>query len=444
MKAHVVTLGCPKNLVDSEAAVTVLKSAGCAITGDPGEADFLLVGACSFLDASWQETVEEVVRLAEYKKNRPETRLVLMGCLPKHRDEDLEDTLPCVDYFLPSGAHGLLSGLIDLWREKRSGESKIIDASSADRFEAYEARELLTPRHTAYVKIAEGCNRRCSFCAIPVIRGRQITRPAGSIVLEVNHMVEGGVKEITLLAQDVASYRNGGNSLGDLVDAIVETGIKWVRIFYLHPAGLSIENVDRLFAHPSVVRYLEIPVQHASTRLLERMRRSHDKNHVERLLTAIRSNYPDAVIRSEVIVGFPGETDDEFDELKALVEEFEFESLGIFPYSREPGTEAASFGDMVPESIVRQRVEELSSLQEAISFGTHARRIGEVFDVLIDREVEVDEGVFDGCRLAGRFYGQALSVDGEVYLQADGLCPGEFVRTRITDAGIFDLKGELV
>lgn len=444
MKTHVVTLGCPKNLVDSEAAIAVLKRAGHAVIDDPGDADVLMVAACSFLDSSWGDTVDEVKRLAEYKKAGADKRLVLMGCLPKHRDEDLEEALPWVDYFLPAGAHSLLPELVESWREKRNGGPKTIDGTTADRFASFESRELLTPPHTAYVKIAEGCSHRCSFCAIPVIRGDQSARAVRSVVAEVAGMVERGVQEVTLLAQDLTSYRHDGRDFVDLIDKIVETGIRWVRLLYVHPAGLRIEHVERLFAHPSVVRYLEMPIQHASTRMLKRMRRRHDRAHLEKLLTGIRSDFPDAVLRSEVIVGFPGETDDDFDELKAFIEDFEFESLGIFAYSPQPGTEAASFGDAVAEPLIRHRVDELTSVQEAVSFAVISRRCGDVYKVLIDREVEGDEGVFDGCQFAGRFYGQALEVDGEVYLPAEGLRVGDFVDARITETGIFDLKGELV
>jgi ribosomal protein S12 methylthiotransferase len=442
MKVYVVTMGCPKNLVDSEAAVTVLKRAGCDLTADPAEAGLLMVGACSFLESSWRETVDEVRRLAGHK--REGNRLVLMGCLPRHRNEDLGETLPWVDHFLPTGAHGLLPGLLRSWEKKRNGEPRMLDGSRVDRFMGFEDRELLTPPHTAYVKIAEGCDRRCSFCAIPAIRGRQIVRPVRSVVAEVARMVERGVREVTLLAQDVASYRDNGRDFLDLVDGIVETGIQWIRVLYVHPAGLRIEHVERMFAHPSVVRYVELPIQHVSTRLLKRMRRSHGRAHLESLLAGIRSKFADAVIRSEVIVGFPGETDDDFEELKEFVEEFEFESLGVFPYSREPGTEAASYDDAVPAPIIRHRVEELVSAQEAVSFGVCSRRVGDVYAVLVDREIGADERVFAGCGFAGRFYGQAPEVDGEVYLQADGLRVGDFVDARITETGVFDLKGELV
>jgi ribosomal protein S12 methylthiotransferase len=458
LRAYISTMGCPKNLVDSEAAASVMASAGCEITADPSSADVLLVGACSFLDSSWRDTVEEINRLAAIKRAGNGGWLVLMGCLPKHRGDDLEGMLPDVDYFLPTGAHERLAGLVQSWREERDGGippgsgnagSRTVDCAGADRFAAFEDRILFTPSHTAYVKIAEGCNRRCSFCAIPAIRGRQHTRPAASIVREVEGLVERGVKEITLLSQDVVSYRDGGRRFVDLVDEIVNTGIEWIRVFYLHPSGLELEDVERLFRHESVVRYLEVPVQHASNRVLEAMRRGHDRPHVERLVAGIRSRFPEAVIRSEVIVGFPGETERDFEELLEFVEEIGFDSLGFFPYSREPGTEAAALGGIVPERIVRQRVEELNRVQEAISFGVQAGRVGETYTVLVDRKCEPFEDAFADADAstgahAGRFYGQAPEIDGEVFVATDDVVVGEFARVRITESGVFDLKGTLL
>ena len=440
MKAHLVTLGCPKNLVDSEATVTLLRRAGVTVTDDPAAADVLMVSACSFLDASWRETLEEVERLAGYKNGSRRKKLVLMGCLPRHRGEDLERSLPWVDHFLPTGAHEKLPALIDSWRAGSASE-RVVEGDGTDRFAGFERRDLLTAPHTAYVKVAEGCNRKCTFCAIPLIRGRQATRAIDSIVREVDDLVSRGVREVSLLAQDIVAYSDGGRKFPDLVAAVAATGVEWIRIYYFHPAGIDLDYLSRVFEHRSVVRYLEMPVQHASTAVLERMRRAHDRSHLERLLRGIRSRMPDLVIRSEVIVGFPGEGEEEFAELKEFIEEFEFDSLGIFPYSREPGTRAATLGGFVDNAVIRARVEELSGLQESVSFGARSRFLGTTQRVLVDRAVDEDDGVFDGCSYAGRFYGQALEVDGEVFVEADRLGVGEFVDVDIVDAGVFDLMG---
>lgn len=437
MKAYLVTLGCPKNLVDSEATMSLLRGAGCEPASDPEDAQLLMVSACSFLDASWRETLDEVARLAAYK-NGGGKRLVLMGCLPRHRQEDLEASLPEVDHFLPTGEHGQLPALIAAWRSE-DAVARSIPVTSLDRFAGLHGRELLTPPHTAYVKVAEGCNRRCTFCAIPAIRGRQLCRSVADIVAEVEGLVGRGVREVTLLAQDIVSYAHEGRKIHDLVAGISATGVDWIRIFYVHPAGLDVGYLRRLLELPSVVPYLEMPVQHASNRILARMARSHDREAAVRLLQDARRAFPDIVIRSEVIVGFPGETDAEMEELKAFIEEFRFDSLGIFPYSPEPGTKAATLPDRVDPATVRDRVEELSSLQEAISFGARSRFVGRTLPVLVDRTADAEEA--DGARFAGRFHGQALEVDGEVYIEGDGIEVGSFVEVRITDAGPYDLAG---
>ncbi|HXS10985.1 MAG TPA: 30S ribosomal protein S12 methylthiotransferase RimO [Candidatus Krumholzibacteria bacterium] len=439
MKAYIVTLGCPKNLVDSEATASVLRRSGCDVTGDPAAADVLLVGACSFLDSSWRETVEETRKLSRYKRGAKKKRLVLMGCLPKHRAENLESDLPWVDHFLPTGAHARLKEMMDAW-EHDTPVARMLALGDADRFAEFETRELLTATHTAYVKVAEGCNRKCTFCAIPLIRGRQVSRSADSIVREVDNLVARGVKEVTLLAQDIITYRDGSTRFSDLVNRIAATGVDWVRIFYLHPAGLEVRHIEPLFEHPSVCRYLEMPVQHSSSRILERMQRSYDRTHIEKLMAGIRNAFPDVVIRSEVIVGFPGETDAEFDELKGFLGEFAFDSLGVFPYSPEPGTRAPELDGQLHPELIRERATEVTELQEALSFAARSRFQGATLRVLIDRELDADES---GAGHAGRFYGQAPDIDGEVFVTGDAR-PGEFAEVRVTETDVFDLSGEVI
>ena len=436
MNVHLVTLGCPKNLVDSEASLTLLRRSGFSVTDDPAAADVLVVSACSFMEASWRETVEEVERLGAYKDRGK--RLVLMGCLPRHRGLDLPRALPMVDHFLPSGAHARLPELLAATKQ-RAG--RVVSGRGADRFAALVGRDLLTAPHTAYVKVAEGCNRACTFCAIPAIRGRQMARPARDIVVEVEGLVARGVREVTLLAQDIVSWRDGRARIADLAADLSRTGVEWIRVFYVHPAGLDVAHVRRLLETPGVVHYLEIPVQHASSRLLTRMKRGYDRRHLESVLASVRAALPDVVLRSEVIVGFPGEGEAEFEELQAFVEEFRFDSLGIFTYSPEPGTAAARMDGAVDGGLVAQRADALAATQEAVSFGARARFLGTRQRVLVDREAGADEGVFPGCRYAGRFYGQALEVDGEVYIDADELEVGSFVDVMVTETDTFDLKG---
>lgn len=437
MKTYVTTLGCPKNLVDTEASVTLLQGAGCTLTENPNEAQLLIVNACSFLEAAWQETLEEVERLARFKRADRSKKLVLMGCLPKHRDENFQEQLPMVDRFLPSGSHGRLPSLVREWQ----GSERIAPAVTFDPFAGFENRMLLTPAHSAYVKIAEGCSRRCSFCAIPKIRGRMMSRPVDSVVREVANLRDRGVKEVCLLAQDITSYRSEGRRFGDLVSAIAATGIEWIRIFYVHPGSLTLELARALFEHPAVCRYLESPVQHASDRILKRMRRPYTRAHLERLFGGIREEFPDVRVRSEVIVGFPGEEETDFEELKGFIEAMEFSSLGVFTYSAEPNTAAALLEGMVPDSIKAERAAELSDLQSAVAFGLNSGETGIVHRVLVDRRVDDPrDGEFP---FAGRYYGQAPEVDGEVMVRGDGVVVGKFVNARIVDADVFDLHAEV-
>jgi ribosomal protein S12 methylthiotransferase len=444
MKAYLTTLGCPKNVVDSEVSITLLLGAGCAMANDPEDADVLVVNACSFLESSWRETVDEVRRLSRYKDRDRSKRLILMGCLPKHRQEDLKGTLPWVDHFVPSGGHAVLPQLVGAGAARPEAPDSAISVAHEDRFAGLESRVLLTPPHTAYVKIAEGCSRRCTFCAIPQIRGGMVSRSVDSIVREVGGHVDNGVKEISLLAQDITSYHWNGVRFPDLVDVIVDTGIEWIRVFYVHPGSLTPSLVRRLFRHPSVCRYLEAPIQHASDRMLKRMGRPYTRDHMERLFDAVKGEFPEVMIRSEVIVGFPGEREEDFDALKDLVLSSEFASLGIFTYSAEPNTAAVELDGTVPESAAVERAAELRDIQESVSFAIRSDERGKRHRILVDRKVDAESAVYEDCAFAGRYYGQAFEVDGEVYLAGKDLPVGDFVTARITDSEVFDLKAEVL
>jgi len=442
MRTYFLSLGCPKNTVDAEASLGLLQRSGCTITDDPMEADLLIVNACSFIDTAWRETVDEVERLARIKEHSPRKKLVLMGCLPLHRGGGWRESLRCVDHFLPAGGHSLLPSIVESFREGRDpGEWSAVDG--LDRFAGIERRVRLTPKHIGYVKIAEGCSRRCTFCAIPKIRGAMVSRTRDSIVREVESLRANGVREVSLLAQDVASYSDGRRRLADLVGAIAGTGVDWIRVLYLHPSSLSIDLVKRMFEHPSVCRYLEVPIQHASDRVLERMGRHYTRKHLERVLGGIRSEFPDVVVRSEVMVGFPGEEERDFDELKAFVESAQFASLGVFVYSHEEGTAAYSLDGGAADGAGPDRASEIADIQRSVTFGLLSEQKGKRHRILVDRMTEGGTDGHGDCAYAGRFYGQAYEIDGEVYLKARDLTVGEFADARITDADVFDLEGEL-
>jgi ribosomal protein S12 methylthiotransferase len=443
MKTFIVTMGCPKNTVDTEAAIGFLRGAGCTMVAGAEEADLLIVNACSFLDSAWRETVEEVEHLSDLKRLHPGKKIVLMGCLPVHRSGGWRESLPGVDRFLPTGAHSLLPSIVDSFRKGEAGVA-LTGEIRADRFAGFENRVRTTPGHLAYVKIAEGCSRACAFCAIPRIRGGMVSRPIEAIVGEIEALRREGVKEVSLLAQDITSYRDGRRSFPDLVDAIAGTGIDWIRIFYVHPGSLTVEFARRVFEHPSVCRYLELPIQHASDRLLRLMARGYSRAHLERVLGGIRDEFPDTVVRSEVIVGFPGETNGDFEELKAFVEDAGFASLGVFVYSAEEGTDAARYEDRVDPAVAAERLGEITDLQNSITFGLLSSERGKRHRVLVDRRLEGRGGARAGFSHAGRYYGQAFEIDGEVYISGRGIKEGGFADVRITDADAFDLEAETV
>jgi ribosomal protein S12 methylthiotransferase len=442
MDAYFISLGCPKNTVDMEATISLLNRCGHGITDNPYSADLLLVNACSFLEGAWVETREEIERLARVKQEGKSKKLIVMGCLPKNREEDLSKKLPEVDYFLPPGRQAQLPAVIRCWEtnhpflDPRMGELP-------DVFAGFEKRQLLTPQHSAYVKIAEGCSHDCSFCSIPRIKGPLASREPDSIEREVRYMLEEGVREITLIAQDTAAYQKDDLRLPDLVGRLSRTGVSWIRILYIHPASLRIDELKRLLAIPHVCHYMDIPVQHACDRILSGMKRGHTVKYLRRLIDEIKSACPDVVLRSEVIVGYPGETDGDFEVLKEFISWAGFGTLGIFAFSAEPGTAACELEHQVPSALKKERLAELGSLQDNISFALNSRYIGETFEILVDREIHPDEDAAGGCTFAGRYYGQALDIDGEVFLRGEGLGIGQLVSARIVDADVFDLVGEV-
>jgi ribosomal protein S12 methylthiotransferase len=438
-------MGCPKNTVDTEASLGFLHRSGAQFVEHAEDADVIIVSACSFLDSAWTETVEEVERLAELKRQGHPKKLILMGCLPLHRKDAWRESLPQVDHFIPAGGQSILPTIIESLSAAK-GSAGAVPTAGLDQFAGFENRVRMTPAHTAWVKIAEGCSRPCAFCAIPTIRGNMESRPVDSIVREVEGLRDEGVKEVSLLAQDITSYHDGRRRFPDMVDAVAATGIDWIRIFYVHPGSLTRETAGRLFEHPAVCRYLESPIQHVSDRLLDRMGRYYTRRHIEEVFGAIRNDYPDVVIRSEVIVGYPGETDEEFDALKEFVSGIGFASLGVFPYSPEPGTRAADLSEAVPEDLRMERAEEIIAVQQSVSFGFLSALKGADLRILVDRELDdaSPPPSYPDCGFAGRYYGQALEIDGEVYLKGKGVEVGEFVGAKVTDADAFDLEAEVL
>lgn len=438
---HFLSLGCFKNTVDSEGMIRDLVREGFRLTDSPEEAGVIVVNTCCFIDLAKEESIDAVLEASLLKEKGRAEFLVVVGCLVERYKREFERLLPEVDLFL------------DLREEEAIGRKIRERLGMVSESAAIQdpGRIPLTPSHLAFLKIAEGCSRRCTFCTIPEIRGPFRCRDADDLVREASYLESTGVKELCLISQDTVSYRDGkGRGIDDLVSMLLaKTGMPWVRLLYLNPSGLGERLVDLLCREERLLGYVDMPIQHASSRVLRRMGRGMGRMHIERLVERLRERIPGLTLRTTVLVGFPGETDEDFRELLAFLEEARFERLGAFAFSREEGTPAARLPRQVPGEVVAQRFAEVMELGRRISRENCRGRVGEVTSVLVDRRVEPEEapgeaGFEDFYRRAVRFIGrsrrEAYDVDGLIYL-AGNFTPGEFARIRIVDSSDYDLVG---
>jgi ribosomal protein S12 methylthiotransferase len=461
------SLGCAKNLVDSEAMLGLLTARGHRVCDTPHDADVLLVNTCGFLEAAREESVERILELAALKGAGRPRLLAVLGCLVARAPEELREAIPEVDLWLPAGRHGALPDLLEgtLAGLPTRAARAATDRSGSGRapigaFAGFGARVLMTPRHTAYLKISEGCSNTCSFCSIPLMRGTQRSRPVHDVVDEAERLAAGGVRELHLVAQDLTHYGfdlPGRPDLLDLVRALSAVGgLEWIRFLYAHPAHLTRRQQEGLFEVPKVVRYLDMPVQHAAPRLLRAMRRPYTAEHVRRQIDGLRRRVPGITLRSTVIVGFPGETERDFATLCRFVQEARFERLGIFTFSREPGTPSYTLPGRPRASTATRRLQELSELQLHLAAEHAAARVGTRVRLLVDAELSSAEAAEHASPLAAgavalaRSEGEALDIDGHVYLEpgaaADGGAgaPGCFVEAEIVAADVYDLRARPV
>lgn len=447
-----VTLGCPKNLVDSETMLGGLHRAGFRLTSELQEAELVVVNTCAFLTASQKESIETILEVARLKDTGRLRRLVVTGCLPQRHGESVLEEIPEVDYLLGPGTLDELTGVVQGLLQGELGRGASL--GGLDRAEVeWEPRVLSSHRHTAYLKISEGCNNTCSFCIIPQLRGKHRSRPLEDLEAEARHLAGLGVQELTLVAQDTTSYGldlYGKFSLDTLLERLdTVEGIRWIRLLYTYPRYWTDSLVECFSRLHRLVPYVDMPIQHASDPVLRRMRRGAGWETTERWLRKIRGAAPGMVLRTTVITGFPGETEEDFEVLLRRVAELEFDHLGAFSYSDEEGTPAAELSDSVPEVVRDDRRGRLLSLQRSISLRRNRGRIGRVLEVLID-SVEPAKGI-----ARGRWQGQALEIDGTVVIRlphpeaeqgrapVPPVRPGDFVRVRIQGAGPYDLVGFL-
>ncbi|MCZ8023579.1 MAG: 30S ribosomal protein S12 methylthiotransferase RimO [Cyclobacteriaceae bacterium] len=426
-KVNIVTLGCSKNLVDSEVLLTQLRGNGIDATHEAKEDDasVVVINTCGFIDNAKQESIDTILRYVDAKEEGIVDKVYVTGCLSQRYKDDLEKEIPQVDAWF---------GTRDL--------SRLLKVFKADyKHELVGERILTNPSHFAYLKISEGCDRPCSFCAIPLMRGKHISRPIDELVLEAKNLAKNGTRELLLIAQDSTYYgldlykkRNLAELLQKLSDV---QGIDWIRLHYAFPMGFPLDVLDVMAERPNICKYLDIPLQHGSSKMLQLMRRGTTREKTEELLQTIRSKVPGIAIRTTMIAGHPGEGEAEFEEMVSFVERMRFDRLGVFTYSHEENTHAGTMTDDVPDDVKQQRVGELMEVQQNISYELNQQKIGKTFNVLIDRK--------EGGSYIGRTEHDSPEVDNEVIIPADDYIRiGDFVNVKVEEATEFDLHGKVV
>ena len=435
---HFVSLGCAKNRVDTEVMLGVSGESGYEIVEDPAAAEVIVVNTCGFIGPAKEESIETILEMGGHKQSGSCKKLVVAGCLSQRYPDELAGELPEVDHFLGS------SDMLKLGPVLRGTQERMLVGNPAQyTMRADDPRVLTGQTHRAYVKIAEGCNRECSFCAIPSFRGKQRSRPIADLVSEAERLVAAGVVELNLISQDTIAYGRdlpGRQSLADLLVALGDVdGVHWVRAHYLYPETLSDALVEVLSQHDKVLPYIDMPLQHASDAMLRAMRRGHGGDRMYKVVERLRRALPDSVFRTTFIVGHPGETEQDFDELRQFVEWGEFDHVGVFLYSTEEGTRSAELGAPVDPSVAEERRARLMSIQKPISRDRLELRVGTELDVLV-------EGISDesDLLLQGRWWGQAPEVDGSVYLANGTARAGEIRRVLVTDAADYDLMADFI
>lgn len=424
---NVITLGCSKNLVDSESLMKQLTANGYRVVHDSNQpAEIVIVNTCGFINDAKQESIETVLQFEDLRKSNKIEKLFVFGCLSERYKKELETEIPLVDkYFGVYNLKELVESIGAHYKEELVGE-----------------RQLTTPKHYAYLKISEGCDRTCSFCAIPLIKGKHTSRPINYVVKEAQFLVSNGVKEIILIAQDLSYYGMDiykKFALAELIDKLSGVkGLKWLRLHYTFPAKFPMDVIDVMKAKSNICKYLDIPVQHISNKLLKSMRRGITKEQTYELIDHFRKEIPGMALRTTLLVGHPGETDEDFNELIEFVKYAKFERLGVFTYSEEENTYSAiHYKDDIPFSIKQARMNEIMDVQREISNELNTNKIGKVFKVIVDRK--------EGGYYVGRTEYDSPEVDNEVIIKPGKkrLKPGSFYEVKITSADDFDLTGEI-
>lgn len=447
MKIGVVSLGCPKNLVDSETMLGLIHEENYEITNDPSEAEIIIVNTCGFIESAKEESINTILQMAEYKKSGSCKYIIVTGCLSQRYAKELFNELPEANAIAGVEVYDEIGSII---KRVMNGERFImLERSKPDVIytnkETFLPRILTTPSYTAYLKIAEGCDNCCSYCAIPKIRGPYRSKPMEQVLKEAKALADNGVKELIVVAQDTTRYGEdlpGGKLL--LADLLKELNkiesLKWIRVMYCYPNNFTDELIETFASLDKVCKYVDLPLQHASNRLLASMNRYDTREEVETLLVKLRKRIPGIVIRTTFIVGFPGETDADFEELKDFVERQRFENAGVFAYSQEEGTVAGAMPNQIPDEIKQERYHELMALQAQISEEIHKDTEGQTLEVLVEGIEEDGSGLH-----YGRSYREAPDIDGLVFIENPGdIKPGCFVKVNILQGFTYESVGERI
>lgn len=430
---YMVSLGCPKNRVDSEVMLGTLLNDGYRLVDEPEAAEVILINSCAFIGEAKQESIDAIFEHAQYKESGKCKALVVAGCLTQRYADVLQTEMPEVDYFVGTGAYPRIGEIIRGERDRAVvPDPDFVHSSQTPRLNSM-------PAYTAYLKISEGCDNACSFCIIPKLRGAQKSRTIDDIVIEAHRLAEAGAVELNLVAQDLTAFGHdlpGRPKLHELLRELAKVDVQWLRLHYAYPRDFSDKLIDVMADEPRVVKYLDMPLQHASNKMLRSMRRGRDRAFIETLLGKLRARVPGLVMRSSFIVGFPGETDEDFAELVDFVTQQRFERVGTFEFSREEDTASYDLPNQIPARIKAKRRRDLMKVQREISRDHMKAFVGREIDVL----VEGTSGETD-LLLQGRHAGQAPEIDGAVYINDGQASPGDLVRVLVEQAGDYDLVG---
>lgn len=434
-----VSLGCAKNQTDAETMLSILTNDGCNIVQNPQEADVIIINTCGFIDSAKQESIEAILEMAEYKNKGNCKKLIVTGCLAERYADDILRDLPEVDAVLGTGDYDKIAEIIN--SAFKTDKIPVLVGNIDNTPECGLPRTLLTPPYSAYLKIADGCDNNCTYCAIPKIRGHFRSRALNDIVTEAQKLAKDGVKELILIAQDTTRYGTDiGTDLSELLEALVPIeGIEWIRVHYYYTEAITKKLIDTMAKYDKICNYIDMPIQHADNYILRRMARRTNVEEITEKIDYIRKTLKNCYIRTSIIVGFPGETDEHFNNLYEFVKKIRFDRMGVFPYSCEEGTAAATFDDQVKDKIKQKRFDKLMKLQQTISLELNREKIGNVIEVIVEGYDE------DNYLFYGRSRGDSIDVDGKVYFGTeDEVNPGDIIHVKVLDASEYDLTGERI